>query len=65
MIGMTRDEARQAGRALLGQKVTRVLRATGVEQTVKTISRWLGVDCGCARRSRALDRWEARRRRGP
>lgn len=43
-------------RELLGQKVTRVLRATGVEQAVKAVSRRLGVDCGCARRARALDR---------
>lgn len=52
-------------RELLGQKVTRVLRATGVEQAVKTISRRLGVDCGCAKRAARMDRWEVRRRRGP
>lgn len=62
---MTRDEARQAARELLGQKVTRVLRATGVERVVTAVTRRLGVDCGCVRRARALDRWEARRRRGP
>lgn len=50
-------------RELLGQKVTRVLRATGVERVVTAVSRRLGVDCGCAKRAARLDRWDAKRKR--
>ena len=39
-------------RELLGQRVTRVLQATGVERVVKS----LGGGCHCAKRAAALDR---------
>lgn len=49
-------------RELLGQKVTRALRSTGVERVVTAVTRRLGVDCGCAKRAAKLDQWHARRR---
>ena len=50
-------------RELLGQRVTRALKAVGVQPAVQAISKRLGVDCGCAKRSVRLDRWDAKRRR--
>ena len=42
-------------RELLGQRVTRVMRAVGVERVVAG----LGIPCGCAKRAAALDRLDA------
>lgn len=45
---------------LLGQKITKIAQATGVERVVQAASKRLGVDCGCAKRSARLDRWGKR-----
>ena len=54
---MNREQARQAGRKLLGDRIEVVLKATGIHQAIKAIERRTGWDCGCARRKAALDRW--------
>ena len=58
---MTRAEARQAGRKLLGYRIEGVLKATGIHQAVKAIERRTGWDCGCGRRTAAINRWDAKR----
>ena len=45
---------------LLGQKITQIARATGVERVVQAASKRLGVNCGCAKRADRLDRWGKR-----
>ena len=59
---MDRDEARRLGREkLLGDRVSAALKRVGVERMVQAVTRRLGVDCGCERRAKALDRWDAKR----
>lgn len=54
---MTRDEAREAGRLRLGDKIEKVLKATGVVAVVKAVERKTGRSCGCAARKAWLNRW--------
>ena len=54
----TRARARQR---LLGDRVDVALQATGIKPLVQTLAHRLGVDCGCARRTAALNRWDAAR----
>ncbi len=61
---MGRDEARRVGRErLLGDRLDTALKATGIHQTVQTVARLTGWDCGCAKRTAALNRWHAQRGR--
>lgn len=60
---MTRADARRQGKArLLGDRVEAVLTATGARAVVQALERWTGRDCGCAKRTAALNAWDARRR---
>lgn len=60
---MDRNEARRIGRArLLGDRLDTALKATGIHQTVQALARLTGLDCGCAKRTAALNRWDAKRR---
>ena len=44
----------------LGDKVHNVMKATGIHQTVKAISKATGKDCGCAHRQAKLNRFSNR-----
>lgn len=60
---MTRAAARRQGRErLLGDRIDAALKSTGVRRVVKALERWTGRECGCARRTAALNAWDARRR---
>jgi hypothetical protein len=48
---------REAGRLRLGDKVEKVLKATGIAAAVKTIERKTGRSCGCGARKQWLNRW--------
>ena len=52
-----RDEAREAGRLRLGDRVERVLKAAGVAAAVKAVEKKTGWRCGCGRRRDWLNRW--------
>ena len=54
---MKRDEARNAGRLRLGDRVEKALKATGVAAVVKAVERKTGRSCGCAARKKWLNRW--------
>ncbi len=54
---MTRDEAREAGRLRLGDRVEKVLKVTGVAAVVKAIERKTGRNCGCGARKAWLNQW--------
>ena len=58
---VNREQARQAGRKLLGDRIEAVLKATGIQKTVQAIERRTGWDCGCGRRTAAINRWDAKR----
>ena len=59
---MTRATLRtQARQRLLGDRIDAALQATGIKPLVQTLAHRLGVDCGCARRTAALNRWDAAR----
>lgn len=60
---MDRDDARRAGRKLLGDRVAALAERTGIAKAVKTVERATGWRCGCAGRTAALNRWDARRSR--
>ena len=60
---MNREQARQAGRKLLGDRIEAVLKATGIQKTARALSALAGRDCGCKRRTAAINRWDAARRR--
>jgi len=59
---MNREQARQAGRKLLGDRIDAALQASGVARAVRQIERLTGRDCGARRREAALNRWDAGRR---
>ena len=59
---MTRDDAKQHGRKLLGDRVAAALKTVGIHHVKTAVERLTGRDCGCARRTAALNRWDARRR---
>lgn len=59
---MTRDDAKDHGRKLLGDRIAAMAEKTGVAKAVKTVERVTGWDCGCAQRRAALNRWDGRRR---
>ena len=52
-----RDEAREAGRLRLGDRLERVLKAAGVAAAVKTVEKKTGWRCGCGARKAWLNRW--------
>ncbi len=60
---MTRDDARQQGRKLLGDRVAVLTEKTGIAKVVRAVERATGWRCGCAGRTAALNRWDARRSR--
>lgn len=60
---MTRDEARERARLLLGDRLTQLAEQTGVASVVRKIEQVTGRRCGCAQRAAALNRWDAGRRR--
>ena len=57
---MTRDRARH----LLGDRIAGIAERSGVAAVVRTVERVTGRPCGCARRTAALNAWDARRRGG-
>ncbi|MBK7542500.1 MAG: hypothetical protein IPP10_14625 [Candidatus Competibacteraceae bacterium] len=59
---MNRDQARTAGRQLLGDRIEKAFKTVGIHQTVKGIERLTGWDCGCAKRTAALNAWDNKRR---
>lgn len=60
---MDRDDARRLGRErLLGDRIESVLKAVGAYRAAKAIERRTGGACGCAKRTAALNAWDARRR---
>jgi len=59
---MNREQARQAGRKLRGDRIHAALQASGGPRAARQIERLTGWDCGCARRTAALNRWDAGRR---
>ncbi|MEI2742712.1 MAG: hypothetical protein V9G63_09820 [Candidatus Competibacter sp.] len=59
---MNRNQARQAGRKLLGDRIVALAETAGVARAARQIERLTGWDCGCARRTAALNRWDAGRR---
>lgn len=62
---MTRADLRDQGRTrLLGDRIDAALQATGIKAVVRAAERRTGLDCGCARRTAALNAWDARRRGG-
>lgn len=62
---MTRADARrQARERLLGDRIAALAEKTGVAAVVRTVERVTGRPCGCARRTAALNAWDARRRGG-
>ncbi len=54
---MTRDEAKKETRLRLGDRVEKVLQATGVTAAVKAVERKTGWSCGCGARKAWLNRW--------
>lgn len=60
---MTRDEAREQGRQLLGDRVMALVEKTGIAAAVKAVERVTGWRCGCERRTAALNRWAENRRK--
>lgn len=61
-MALTRRDAKDRARQLLGERIERALQAVGVHQAVKAIERRTGWDCGCARRKAALNAWSELRR---
>lgn len=59
---MTRDDAKEQGRKLLGDRIAALAEKTGVAKAVKAVEKVTGWDCGCARRRDWLNRWDGRRR---
>lgn len=53
---MTRDEARESGRKLLGDRVSALAEKTGVAAVVRAVERATGWRCGCAKRRAMLNR---------
>lgn len=51
-----------AGRLRLGDRLEAALKTAGIRGAVKAIERLTGLDCGCARRTAALNRWLESRR---
>lgn len=47
--------------ALLGDRVDRVLTRLGGKRLAASVARVTGRPCGCARRTAALNGWDARR----
>lgn len=58
---MTREQARQAGRKLLGDRIEAAFKTVGFHHIAKAIERRTGWDCGCGRRTAAINRWDAKR----
>lgn len=46
----------------LGDKLEYIFKATGVKFIVSTISKWLGVDCGCDKRKEKLNEFKFNRK---
>ena len=60
---MSRATLRQAARRqLLGDRIEAALQHTPIPKMVRAIERVTGWDCGCAKRTEALNRWDAKRR---
>lgn len=59
---MNREQARQAGRKLLGDRIEAAFKTVGVHHIAKAIERRTGWDCGCERRKATLNRWGANRK---
>lgn len=53
---MTRDDARESGRKLLGDRIAALAEKTGVAKAVAAVERATGWDCGCAQRRAWLNR---------
>lgn len=53
---MDRDEARRAGRKLLGDRVAALAEKTGIATAVRAVERATGWRCGCERRRALLNR---------
>ena len=47
----------QQGGHGLGDRVERALKAVGIHQAVKAVSKAVGRDCGCAKRKARLNEW--------
>lgn len=57
---MTRATLRtQARQRLLGDRIDAALQTTGIKPLVQTIAQRLGVECGCKKRTAALNQWDA------
>lgn len=59
---MTRDEARAQGHQLLGDRIMALAEKARLAAVVRHVERVTGWRCGCARRTAALNAWDARRR---
>ncbi|MER2527425.1 MAG: hypothetical protein ABTR07_05810 [Candidatus Competibacter denitrificans] len=58
---MNRNQARDAGRQLLGDRVAAGLQKLGADQLAQTYTRLTGRPCGCEERTAAINAWDARR----
>lgn len=54
-----REQAQQ--RLLLGDRIDAALQKTPIPTIVRAIERLTGRDCGCARRTAAINRWAGKR----
>ena len=60
LIDVACDKKSMARELLLGQKITQIARVTGVERMVQSVSKRLGVNCGCAKRAARLNSLHAK-----
>lgn len=58
---MSRQVVKTEAKLRLGDRLESALKLTGIHQAVKEIERRTGWDCGCSRRTAALNRWGANR----
>ena len=59
---MTREEARNKGRQLLGDRIADGLQKIGADRVAQVYERVTGKPCGCAKRTARLNEWDAARR---
>lgn len=56
---MTREEARNKGRQLLGDRIAAGLQKLGADRVAQVYERVTGRPCGCEKRTDWLNRWDA------
>lgn len=59
---MNRNQARDAGRQLLGDRLAAGLQKIGADRVAKAYERLTGRPCGCEERTAAINVWDAKRR---